>query len=112
MKPPEGLAVFKRIVFGWLPRDPGATSSPGERAPMGRARRLASFFVFEFLVVFVVLTVLQLVGLENYSGFIAGAAGGIAAAAAGVLFQRPAKRRGSPTQVAGLDTDQKSDEAR
>ena len=111
MKPMEGLALFEKIVFGWLPREPGTASSPVEKVPAGRVGRLASFFVFEFLIVFISLGVLQFAGLGSYSSLAAGAAGAIAAAAGSALYLKPAKRREMATQVAGFEIDHKHDEA-
>jgi hypothetical protein len=112
MKPMEGVALFEKVVFGWLPREPGTTANSSERLPRGRIGRLASFFAFEFLVVFVSLGALQIVGLGGYSAFWAGAVAAISAAAGSALYLKPAKRREPPAQAAGSEADHKHDEAK
>ena len=98
----EGLALFEKVVLGWLPREPGTASSPSERQPMSRTARLASFFVFEFLVVFASLSVFQLAGLGDYPGFVAGAVAPMASVAASVLFLKP-KKGSLHAEVAGFE---------
>ena len=99
MKPTEGLALFEKIIFGWLPREPGTSSGLSKRPLASRSGRLASFFVFEFLVLFVILEVLQLAGLGVDSSFIAGLVGGVAAAAGSVLFLKGAEGRRLPAEA-------------
>ena len=77
MKPTEGLALFEKIIFGWLPREPGTASGLSKRPLASRSGRLASFFVFEFLVLFVILEVLQLAGLGVDPSSPAGLGGGL-----------------------------------
>ncbi len=89
MRTIDGVAQFERVVFGWLPREPSITSRPNKRPPMGRTGRLASFFVFEFLIVFVSLSAFQLAGLGSYPGFVAGAVAPVASLVASVLFLKP-----------------------
>ena len=73
MKSNEGLVFFERVVFGWLPREPGTTSSHREKPPMGRTGKLASFFSFAFIEYAISLSVSLLAGLGDYTGFVAGA---------------------------------------
>ena len=98
----EGLALFEKIVFGWLPRKPVTGSGPSEKPSMGRTRKLASFFVFEFLVVSISLSVFGLAGLGSYLGFVAGAAAPIAGAVGSVLFFKP-KKGELHAEVAGFE---------
>ena len=98
----EGLALFEKVVFGWLPTEPGTASSPSERQPMSRTARLASFFVFEFLVVFISLSVFQLSGLGSYPGFVAGAIAPVVGGVGSVLFLKP-KRGDLHAGVAGFE---------
>ena len=98
----EGLALLEKVVFGWLPTEPGTASSPSERQPMSRTARLASFFVFEFLVVFISLSVFQLSGLGSYPGFVAGAIAPVVGGVGSVLFLKP-KRGDLHAGVAGFE---------
>ena len=98
----EGLTLFEKIVFGWLPREPGTDSSPREKQPMSRTARLASFFVFESLVVFASLSVFQLAGLGSCPGFVAGAVAPVAGGVGSILFLRP-KKGELHAEVAGLE---------
>jgi len=102
MRTIDGVALFEKVVFGWLPREPGAASGPSKKPPMSLKGMLASFFVFEFLVVFVSLGVFQLAGLGSYPGFVAGAVGATAGGVGSVLFLRP-KRGELHAEVAGLE---------
>ena len=95
----DGLALFEKVVFGWLPREPGAASGRSKKQPMSLKGRLASFFVFEFLVVLVVLEALQLAGLGSDSSFTAGIVGGVAGAAGSVLFLKGVERKRLPAGV-------------
>ena len=103
MKPIEGLALFERIIFGWLPREPGTASGLSRKPPTGRTGRLASFFVFEFLVLFAILGALQLAGLGVDSSFIAGLVGGVAAAAGSNLFLKGAEMKSPPAEADQAD---------
>jgi hypothetical protein len=78
----EVRALFEKVVFGWLPREPVTASSESKKPSMGRTGRIASVFVFEFLVVFVSLSVSQLAGWGNYPGY---AAGVVALVAVGIV---------------------------
>ena len=102
MRTIEGLVLFEKLVFGWLPREPSTGSSPSKKQPMNRTARLTSFFVFEFVVVFISLSVSQLAGLGSYPGFVAGAVAPVAAGVGSVLFLKP--RRGElHAEVAGIE---------
>ena len=101
MKPVDGLALFEKVVFGWLPKEPGAASGQPERPPMRRTSRLASFFVFELLVLFVAFSVFQLAGLGDYPGFVAGAVAPIAGGVGSALFFKP-KKGALHAEVAGF----------
>ena len=102
MRTMEGLALFERVVFGWLPREPGTTSGQSEKPRMGRTGRVASFFVFECLIVFVSLSVSQLAGLGSYTGFVAGVVAPISGAVGSALFLKP-KRGELRAEVAGFE---------
>lgn len=102
MRTIDGAALFEKIVFGWLPREPGAASGPSKKPPMSLTGRLASFFAFEFLVVFVSLSVFELAGLGSYPGIVAGAVAPVAAGVGSVLFLKP-KRGELRAEVAGLE---------
>ena len=102
MRTIDGVALFGKIVFGWLPREPGAASGPTKKPPAGLTGRLAQFFAFEALVVFVSLCVFQLAGLGSYPGFVAGAVAPVAAGAGSVLFLKQ-KRGELHAEVAGLE---------
>jgi hypothetical protein len=62
-----------------------------------------SFFILEFGVVFVALSVAQLIGWGAYSGLVAGAAGGGAGGAGSLLFARLRKVSGLYAQLADLE---------
>ena len=96
------MVLLEKIGFGWLPKEPRAISGPSGKHPMSRTRRLASFFAFEFLVVFVSVSVFQLAGLGSYPGFVAGAVAPIGGALGSILFMRP-KGVELRAEVAGLD---------
>jgi hypothetical protein len=81
--------MLERIVFGWLPREPGTASNSGRKFPEGRKGKLASFFVFELLCVFISLEILGLAGLGSYASYTAGAVGAIAASFGGALYLKP-----------------------
>ncbi len=50
---------------------------------------MLGFFVFEFVVVAVILTLVQLVGLESYAPEIAGSVGAASAIVGSFLFWQP-----------------------
>ena len=72
MKGNEGLALFVKVVLGWLPREPRTASNRGKRAPIGRTGKVASFFTFAVVVVSISLSISQLAGLGTYPGFVTG----------------------------------------
>ena len=58
-------------------------------------KRLLVFFVYEFVVVIVALTLLQLAGLDPYAPEIAGFIGGASAIIGSLLFLRPSQPKPS-----------------
>ena len=101
MRPAGGLALFEKVVLGWLPREPGGSSRGAERPRMRRAGRLASLFAFEVLVLVAAFGAFQLAGLGEYMGFVAGAVAPVLSAAGSVLFFKP-KKGSLRAEVAGF----------
>jgi hypothetical protein len=56
---------------------------------------ILEFFAFEFVVVFVILTLVQMVGLESNAPVIAGLVGGASGVVGSALFRRPRQRTSS-----------------
>jgi hypothetical protein len=105
MKAADWLQSLERQARGWLPRD-----APTSVLPVPSSRRwtftrwqFLSFFILEFCVVFIALSVAQLIGWGAYPGVVAGAAGGGAGMAGSLLFARLGKVTGLYAQLAELD---------
>ena len=62
-----------------------------------------SFFILEFCVVFIALSIVQLVGWGAYAAGVAGGTGGGAAVAGSLLFARLGKVSGLYAQLADLE---------
>ena len=86
-------------MFGWLARAPGTASGQPDRPPVRRTGRLVPFFVFESLVLFVILEALQLAGVGIGSSFMAGLVGGVAGAAGSILFLKGEDRKRMPAEA-------------
>jgi len=105
MKAAGWLQSFGWQIRGWLPKDTANSvmQVPSSRRWTFTRWQFLSFFILEFGVVFIALTVAQLVGWEAYSGAVAGAAGGGAAGAGSLLFARLNKVSGLYAQLADLE---------
>jgi len=105
MKAAGWLQSLGGQVRGWLPKDTANSvlPVPSSRRWSFTRWQFLSFFIIEFGVVFIALSVAQLIGWEAYSGAVAGAAGGGAGGALSLLFARLRKVSGLYAQLADFE---------